>query len=251
MPRISRFVTEFSIPSQPDVIWQAEFQHQHLSKACPHTPEHVILKCYHRNSSGGVPHQVKDCPDPRGLLVCPSPRLIPVDYHIELEIGRYIKVQHVTTVKLRHKGSPIFMRGTAPCSLHDVYEWRKGLKLALQRACEKAGYVKLEKQDGLLRVVDSKPIYGEIMEAFHREMKIPPPEGRSTGGSNPRPLHEDTAHRATHRAASHGATGIVTDRVALLKAANTRHVLHGMGAVAEEGHVPAYNRMGLHYSGCD
>ena len=106
-----------------------------------------------------------------------------------------IGVLHVTVCKLRHKGSPIFLQGTAPCSLNDTYNWRRGLHYSLQRALERAGYCKLVKigssadcphtphhydtkggcpDVGRIAVASKKPIYTEIMASFWQEMRIRP-----------------------------------------------------------------------------
>ena len=249
MPRVSRFAVEFSIPSEPDVVWQALFKHQHCSTICPHNPDHVLLRCKHFKD-GRALHSTRDCPDPRGIMLCASPKVVGVDYRIDHgpDLGKTIKVQHVTTVQLRHKGKPVFLTGTAPCSLSDVYNWRKGIHLALQRACEKAGYCKLEKVNGTLRIVDRKPIYGEIMEAFWREVQLKAPEqgtpvprpeaGPSAGGTEP------TTVSAMVVAGPSGG------RMALLHAAARRHdIAHGLGGV--EVDFPVENRMGLGYAGMD
>ena len=281
MARVSRFAVEFEIPSQPGKVWLAEFRHAHAATTCPHTPEHIQMGCRCFNDAGRRLHTALSCPHPKGHMVCPTPKVIPVDYRIEHgpDVGKHIPVQHVTSVKLRHVGSTVFLSGSAPCSLHDEYNWRVGLHLALQRACEKGGYIKLEKvktcqcgdghtaqgisegdcpqYDGILRIVDRKPIYDEICEAFHREMRLTPSgkPGVAEKGAPSRASAAQSAkgsgNSATPMLDAHSGGGTLSGRIDALRAAGRRHgIVHGMGAVSD-GDIPPENRNGLHYSGCD
>lgn len=177
MPRVSRFAVEFTVPSDPEHIYLAEFSHRHCSQVCPHTPKHQETHCRHFDGKGRVKHQVGQCPHPKTILTCPTPRMLGVSYTIErgTDAGKIITVQHLTTVKLRYKGQSTFVTGHAPCSFGDVYNWRQGLHYALQRALEKAGHCRLEKVAGRVRVVKKKPIYNEIMRMFWREMRVKGP----------------------------------------------------------------------------
>lgn len=145
MPRISRFVVEFDIDEK---TWQAETSHQHALEEGSGATRHIVEPLVHRIECGS-------------------------------DIGKFVKVQHVTTIKLRHKGSATFLRGVAPCSLRDQYRWKRGIHLALQRALEKAGYCKLEKQGDRMVVTAKKPPYDAVCEAFWREMQIRSPGLRS------------------------------------------------------------------------
>ena len=175
MPKTGRFTVEFTLSDGK--VWLAEFSHQHARTTCPH-----IL--------GKAPFMKTTHP----LRECPTPVVEAVRYHVGepgAEEDKVIEVQHVTTAKLRHKGSPLFLTGRAPCSLLDVYNWRKGIHYAMQRALEKAKYCRLEKATqcihptsagckhgvdcpsmGKIIVAEKKPIYDEIMAAFWREMGI-------------------------------------------------------------------------------
>ena len=187
MPRISRFATEFTIPGS-DRVWLAEFSHQHARE------------------------------DAKTKMVTGIP------YNVPLEPGRVILVQHITTVKLRYKGERVFMTGIAPCSLKDDYNWRKGLHFALQRALEKAGYCKLVKH-ALTRkiiVVDKKPTYDQVCEAFWREMRI-----------------RDHCPHSIPPATMPAMMNLIQHR---------EGVPHGMGAVEQ---MPKQNYLGTYFAGCD
>jgi hypothetical protein len=182
MPRIGRFTVEFMIPSDPKV-WVAEFSHKHAKESCPHQPLHTYASCRHFDSKGRPQHlSAGTCSHPTVVMRCPAPKVIPVAYQIDHgnDIGKVIPVQHVTSVKLRYKGQPVFLSGSAPCSLHDEYNWRQGLHYAMQRALEKAGYCKLEKINGKLVVTAKKPIYDDIMRSFWLEMGIKAPATTTT-----------------------------------------------------------------------
>lgn len=189
MPRINRVATEFTIPSQPGKIWLAEFSHRHCTELCPHTPKHERVFCAHFDGKGRATHPtLAACTHPKVTMTCPDPVLHPVMW--EVSVGKMIPVQHVTSVRLRHKGTATFISGAAPCSLHDEYNWRVGIHLALQRALERAGWCTLVKVKdngdcphspihtaacpaiGKVVVADKQPIYNEIMFSFWREMRV-------------------------------------------------------------------------------
>lgn len=206
MPRTGRFSVEFEVAGQ---TWLAEFSHRHATTSCPHAgpsgrPLHEELRCTHHDTKGRPEHHAVTCTQPRLVLTCPEPVVHGIEYR-ETPISKPVMVQHVTTVKLRQKGKPIFLTGSAPCSLKDHYDWRKGLHLALQRALAKGKFVTLERKmvcphvgmgpmcddhlpadcpepvRGPIVIVDSKPLYGEIMAAFYREMQVKAASG--SGGT--------------------------------------------------------------------
>ena len=195
MPRVSKFVTEFTLPGNKRV-WTAEFTHEHARESCPHidpsrgVPKHVRLKCSHYDAKGRPAHQPWECPQARLIKFCPDPVVEGVLWQAD-PLSQAIRVRHLTTVKLRYKDQPTtFLRGYAPCSLLDQYDWQKGVKLAMQRALEKGGYCRLGKDaTGRLVVLESKPTYGLVMGAFWRAMKERVPKGRkipiSTSGVIP------------------------------------------------------------------
>jgi len=82
----------------------------------------------------------------------------------------YRTVRHITTCELGMNGNPLKLVGESPCSIHDDYNWRKGLSRALNKAMAKAGYCKFEHKDGREHVVQMRPIFGEIRQAFYREL---------------------------------------------------------------------------------
>ena len=140
MPRVSRFVTEFTTPDGKE--WEAAFTHRHGREEGCGASRRIVEPILHTIESG-----------PRA--------------------GRVVRVQHVTTVKLRHKGTPIFVRGTAACSLRDYYRWQKGIHYALQLALEKAGHCKLGKDaKGRVIVVERSGAYNDVVEAFWHEVQV-------------------------------------------------------------------------------
>ena len=219
MPRVSRFVVHFDIAGR---TWEAAFSHKHARAVCPHlrpdgTQLCVVQQCSHYDDKGRPLHTVKDCPQVRLKDQCPTPVVDGFDYRIESgpDAGRHIKVQHLTTVQLRHKGAPTFLPGAAPCTIKDVYNWRAGLHLALQRALEKARYCKLIKVNGKITVTDKQPLYDEVCEAFWREMRVRAPE-------------------------------------AIMAPAVRHNVPHGLGAVEQVyGCTPPHNMHGTAWAGCD
>lgn len=116
--------------------------------------------------------------------------------------GRPTLVKHLTTCRLSYADDPTkSIVGVSPCSLKDTYNWRKGIRRALQKALEKGRYCIFERIDNgseirelrqnpdvflvkslrdklrLLekthrqeRVVPLKDSYGEIMGAFFTEL---------------------------------------------------------------------------------
>lgn len=186
MPRVSRFVTEFTVEGR---IWEAAFTHRHGHEACPHlrpngTQLHVKQVCSHYDTKGRPAHlDLVHCPKVSLRNSCPSPKVEGFDYRVDSgkDVGKSITIQHLTICKLRHKGSSAWLTGHAPCSMSDTYNWRRGLHLSLQRALEKAKYCALSKVDGKLVVADKKPIYDDITTAFWREMRIPPAQPVTTG----------------------------------------------------------------------
>lgn len=207
MPRIGRFTVEFIADGKE---WLLETVHKHAREEGSGLNRRVVEPLVHRIEDGS-------------------------------DAGKFIKVQHLTTVKLRHKGSPTFVRGVATCSLKDPYNWRRGLHYALQRALEKAGYCRLVKDaGGKIVVTDKKPIYDEICEAFWREAMTPPAHSSAgSGGQQPGYI----SGPAVVAAPSGGA----------------RHVLHGMGFSEDVRRtsspyveaVPPENRWGLGWAGMD
>lgn len=205
MPRTGRFTVEFDVDGK---TWLAEFSHRHALSECPHViapgvRAHVHQVCSHYDSKGAPLHKPFDCPKPRYVNRCRLPKVTGVDYQAH-PVDAVIKVQHVTSVKLRTKGSPIFLTGSAPCSLLDVYNWRKGLHFAMQRALAKAGYCTLVKTDcghvGIVgkpihvggeeacdtrvphrvALIGKKPIYDDIMRSFWREAGV---KAKAEGGA--------------------------------------------------------------------
>ena len=214
MPRIDKHTVEFTLPGNAR-IWRAEFSHQHARESCPHidpsrgVPKHVRLKCSHYDVKGRPAHQPWECPQARLIRFCPEPKIEGVLWKADA-LSAPIHVRHITTVKLRYKDQPTtaasgagtlsggkasttFLRGCAPCSLLDQYDWQKGVKLAMQRALEKGGYCRLGKIEkcphlhiagtgpihkdkscpllGRITLVESKPTYGLVMSAFWRAMR--------------------------------------------------------------------------------
>lgn len=135
MPRTGRFVTEFSIPSDPSKVWIAEFTHKHATSEKP-------------------------------LTFAIDGKDIPVQHLTSVKLRYRTKDGHP---------SPVFLSGHAPCSVRDVYRWQHGLHLALRRALEKGGFCKLSKVNGKIVVTEKKPQYDEVMDAFWLEMKIKAP----------------------------------------------------------------------------
>ena len=245
MPRVNRFAVEFTIPSDDRNVWLAEFVHQHAREECPHidplrrTQTHVVMVCSHHDVKGRKLHlDPKDCPKVKLKTFCPRPIIrTPLQYHAGG--GQVIPVQHITTCKLRHKGSTTFLTGVAPCSLHDEYNWRHGLHFSLQRAMEKARYCTLAKVNGRIAVTDKKPIYDEICEAFWREMQVPAAGASGEGGAAVVPQIIE-------------ATIIPSEaRSALQRSLSRRHdVPHGLGAVEQDYlHVPPETRNGTYHMG--
>ena len=177
MPRIDKHTVEFTLPGNAR-IWRAEFSHQHAKEHCPHidpsrgVPKHVRLKCSHYDVKSRPAHQPWRCPQARLIKFCPDPAIEGVLWKADA-LSAPIHVRHITTVKLRYKDQPTtFLRGCAPCSLLDQYDWQKGVKLAMQRALEKGGYCRLGKDEkGRVAVLESKPTYGLVMAAFWRAMR--------------------------------------------------------------------------------
>lgn len=148
MPRTGRTTVEFEAAGHN---WLAETFHQHGRWDCLHSPHCVEPE--------------RDCQDRvfKGVMYQPT------------GADRPIEVKHITTVKLRYKDglapAALYITGSAPCSLKDEYNWRKGLHYAMQRALEKAGFCKLAKdKKGRVVVAFKKPIYNEIMRAFWHEV---------------------------------------------------------------------------------
>ena len=229
MARVSRFEVEFSIQSEPTRIWTATFSHQHAREVCTHklpsgAPFCVIQECSHHDIKGRKLHpDLSKCDRVRLRMFCPEPKLEPITHH--LGDGTLIPVRHITTVKLRYKGSSTYMSGVAPCSLSEPYNWKFGIHFALQRALEKARYCKLVKSichhldptskplhanvdcpaPGLSRIVvmEKQPIYDEIMKAFWDAAGQPVEPGKT---SVVPPTYSET-HNYSGRVHGMGFTG--------------------------------------------
>ena len=151
MARVARNIVEFPIDG---VIYEAKFQHAHADR------------------------------DSKGKLLTNLP------YH---EGGRVkaIPVQHITTCFLRRKfDHALVVRGTSTCSLKESYKWRKGIKLAFQRALCKMGIAteietvtvgpdKVERKSKRIAAIASqRDRYGRFMQTFFKELRIreTPPE---------------------------------------------------------------------------
>ena len=117
--------------------------------------------------------------------------------------------------------------------------------------------MKLDKVGGVLKIVERKPIYNEICEAFHREMRLRP-ERSTTSERTPNGRSMKVELRSLEQQTSSPNGGItpvlpvgLTGRIDAIRAAGRRHdVIHGMGAVYMDD-VPEENLSGLYYSGCD
>ena len=279
MPRVSRFEVEFSIQSEPSRVWLATFSHAHAREVCTHktpsgNPFCVIQECSHHDIKGRKLHpDLSKCPKVRLRMFCPEPKLETIPYH--LGDGTLIPVRHITSVKLRYKGSSTYMSGVAPCSLSEPYNWKFGIHLALQRALEKARYCKLVKSichhldptskplhanvdcpaPGPSRIVvmEKQPIYDEIMAAFWREIRVRPTS--SGGGSNTGEVLEGTvigvAMPSEARQAMMRAAGIVEVHQNALDMLSSRRdgVPHGLGAV--EDTIPRPWGNGTYGAGAD
>src|SRR3990167_10782169 len=106
MPRISRFAVEFTIPND-NKVWLAEFVHRHATTECKHGTC-LRPQCSHYDGKCRPQHvTVEDCPQPRMRGVCPFKHVTPIQHRVDSgpDVGKMINVQHVTTIKLRHKGS--------------------------------------------------------------------------------------------------------------------------------------------------
>lgn len=241
MPRVSRFAVEFTIPSQPDKVWLAEFSHKHGRETCPHlnsrgNPEHIEMVCSHYDEKGRALHpRVEDCPLVRLRMNCDDPQSSGIPY--TLPDGKILMVKHVTHVKLRHKGTSIFLPGSSPCSLRDEYNWRQGLHLAMQRAMEKGKFCALTKANGHIVVSDKTIEYDEICEAFWREMHLLP--ATNLGGSSA-PEQDAFPAGGGNDAGQH-----ITVEPAVLQARPS----HGMGAV--EYDFPQQFQHGTYHMGAD
>lgn len=100
--------------------------------------------------------------------------------------GKVIDVQHITTCILRQKGNPVIaVRGLSTCSLKETYLWRKGIKLAFQRAIVKMGYaveVSVAGKPKSIRSVQGQGgKYGKFMASFFREMRLREIPGGESG----------------------------------------------------------------------
>lgn len=170
-----------------------------------------------------------------------------------------IQIKHLTTCKLSYRDQPaVYMRGSAPCSLRDTYDWKKGLRLAFLRSLSKGGYCREvterggELHNGTIyrkgQFVSLKPTFGEIVSSFYRELPIkdywPHREGDDP---QKRPLPN----------VIEGV--VVTDPTRLLEAGPAtgpippynQHPISRFPWLRPIGAVPAINQHGLGYSGAD
>jgi hypothetical protein len=87
---------------------------------------------------------------------------------------RTVWVKHVTVCRLSQPLSAnpgITLRGESPCSMKDAYNWRKGLRRALQKALEKGHYCKFTMDANRReKVIKLKDEYTEILTAFFTEL---------------------------------------------------------------------------------